>query len=150
MKNIGFLLLHIDNDPHIQNIMRGIEDVITKDHCNHYVVFGSSVDVPISNSIPVLHMDYAKYFDGDLWFFNIEGLQFYSAFNVFNAYFYTNNTPWISNYTDYRRWESLLSNPDLNIVVNSQELSDIYALCWQNTTGIMETFNYEQIQKFVQ
>lgn len=149
MKNIGFLLLHIDNNPYTQSILRGIENTILNDYSNHYVVFGSSVDVPVGRSIPILHIDYAKYFDGDIWFFNIESLQFFSAFNVNNIYFYANDAPWLSNYTNYKRWEYLLTNESVNIITNSKELSDIYTICWKPPIGIMEKFDYDEIQKFI-
>lgn len=149
MKNIGFLILHIDSSPAMKSLLLSIENIIDKDPNNHYVVFNSSIDSVLSNKVPVLHMDYAKYFDGDIWCFDIHGLQLNKALNNSRILFYATDTPWVTNYLHYKRWLGILYESDINIVVNSQELYDLYKICWREPLDIMENFSYEKIKKFI-
>ena len=149
MKNVGFLILHIDNSNTMQALLSSIQTIINKDPHNHYVVFTSSIDAVIHNTIPVLHMDYAKYFYGDIWCFDIHGLQLNKVFHNSKILYYATDTPWLENYLPYTKWINILADPRINIITNSQELYDLYDICWQQPKAIMENFSYDKIKEFI-
>lgn len=149
MKNIGFLMLHIDDGEMSQAILNSVDQIIQKDPLNHYTLFASSVDTVVSPRVPILHMDYAKYFDGDIWCFDINALQFNKTLKTSKIFFYASNTPWVQHYNLYEKWRSLFNDPNINIVAANAMLYDIYEICWKKPETIMENLSYEQIKQFI-
>lgn len=149
MKNIGFLMLHLNDEEPSRKTLDAIDKLIQSDPLNHYTIFASSVDTVIAYNIPVLHIDYAKYFDGDIWCFDIDALQFHKSFKTSRIFFYTSQTPWIQYYNSYNKWKSLLNNEHINIVTSNSMLYEIYEICWKQPVSIMEKLNYEHIKQFL-
>lgn len=149
MNNTGFLMLHLDNHETSQVIINSLKKIIESDPYNNYVLFASSVNCSIPLSVPVLHIDHAKYFDGNIWCFDINGLQLHAAFQKSNMIYYASDVPWLFNYMNYEKWDSLFNNDKIKIVANNQQIYDVYEICWKKPEGIIEELNYEKVQQFI-
>lgn len=149
--SIGFLLINIDNSAHIDNILKQIKFLIDNNPYSDIVVFNSNCDKIDTYNIPILHLSHAKFFDGYLWLFDLMGIIISKNFtNLKKKILYTNDMPWVKNRdVPYKEWQSLYGK-DMDFMVSSQPLYDIYSICWKKPIDFMENFSYEKIQDTVQ
>lgn len=145
--NIGFLLTNIDNADTYDQIFEQIRLLIDNNPYREIVIFNSNCDKIITHNIPILHLSHAKFFEGDLWLFDLASVIVSKKFpNIQRKILYCNDMPWIKNRTNYyNEWQKIY-DPSLEFVTANQYLYDIYSICWKNPLDIMEQFNYEKIQ----
>lgn len=154
-KDIGFLLVKTGNDPFTNTITDAITTFISKHPYNQYVLFTSYCDNPNLSRIPVLHLQQAKYFRGDLFIFDSMSIFLTLSFpNIRNRYYYAQDFPWMqSKDTNYKDIKSLLvgeaESNNLNIISKNKLIDDVYNLCWKPTLGISEKFTYEELTKII-
>jgi hypothetical protein len=115
------------------------------------VIFNSRCDKVSTDNIPILHINHAKFFKGDLFLFDISGLILTKQFtNINKKLLYCNDMPWIKiRNNNYREWENLYCSNTIDFIVTNKYLYDIYSLSWKEPIGIMESFDYEKIQKLL-
>jgi hypothetical protein len=149
--SLGFLLFNIDNSDSFDIILKNISELIKINYSSNIVIFSNNCDKINTYNIPILHVNHAKFFDGNLWLFDVLGIVFAKNFtNLNKKILYTNETPWIKNRNNsYNEWKQLYSN-DLDFVVANQYIYDIYSLCWKKPIEIMEKFDHEKIQDIIQ
>jgi hypothetical protein len=151
LKNrVGFLLFNIDNSEAYEIILYTISKLIKANYYSDIVIFTNNCDKIHTYNIPMLHINHAKFFNGDLWLFDITGLIFSKNFtNLNKRILYVNDIPWIKNRNNnYNEWTKLYLDTDF--VTSNEYLYDIYNLCWKKPLDIMENFNHEKIQHILQ
>jgi len=152
LKNsVGFVLLNIENNDYYDSLLKEISRLIIHNPLTNIVVFNSHCDKVSLYNVPLLHINHAKFFNGDLWLFDIIGLIISKNFtNINKKILYVNDMPWIKNRDNmYSEWKSLY-NKDINFVASNKYLYDVYSLCWSQPLEIMESFNHEKIQHILQ
>ena len=149
--SLGFVLLNIENNEYYDNIFTQIHELIKNNPLTNIVVFNSNCDKLATYNVPILHINHAKFFGGDLWLFDMIGLIITKNFtNTKKKILYCNDMPWIKNRNNtYAEWSNLY-NKDIDVVTTNQYLYDIYSMCWSKPLDIMENFNHEKIQHILQ
>lgn len=151
--SLGFLLPYIDNTEQYNIIFNNISKLIQNNIYSNILVFNSRCDKISTNNIPILHINHAKFFKGDLFLFDISGLILTKQFtNVNRKLLYCNDMPWLKiRNTNYSEWEGLYynNNSGIDFIVTNKYLYDIYSLCWKQPIGTMENFDYEKIQELL-
>jgi hypothetical protein len=145
--NIGFILIHIDNNAYYDHIFKQIKKLIDSSPYSNICIFTSNCDKTETYNIPILHLAHAKFFNGVLWLFDIPGVLLSKNFcNTQNKILYANDMPWTKEKNNsFLEWKNIYSN-ELDFVVTDQYLYDIYNICWKKPLSTMEEFNYEKIQ----
>lgn len=149
--NVAFLLFNITND-NVYNILFDTISKLSKNNpYNDVLVFSNSCDKIDTKNIPILHINHAKFFSGDLLIFDILGLIMSNNFpNLNQKIFYANDMPWIKNRNNtYSEWKKIYSK-NVEFIVPNSYLYDIYSLCWKKPLDIMESFDHEKIQHILQ
>jgi hypothetical protein len=152
LKNsLGFVLLNIENNSYYDTIFDNIKTLINNNPLTNIVIFNSNCDKLSTLNIPILHINHAKFFKGDLWLFDMVSLIISKNFtNINRKILYCNDMPWIKNRNNsYDEWKKIYDN-NIQFVATNQYLFDIYSICWAPPVDIMETFNHEKIQHILQ
>lgn len=152
LKNsLGFVLLNIENSSYYETIFSNINLLIKNNPFTNIVIFNSRCDRLSTLNVPILHINHAKFFNGDLWLFDIASLIITKNFtNINKKILYCDNIPWIKNRNaNYSEWQNIFNN-NIQFVTTSQYLSDIYSICWTKPLAVMESFDHEKIQHILQ
>ena len=150
-KDIGFLLIKMNNDSTYNRILKTISDFILNNPYNQYVIFNSFSDKIDTINVPILHINQAKFFYGDLFVFDFISCLLTQNFpNLSNRYLYTKDLFWtVDPGNSYNEWESILMKDNLNIITHNKYVHDIYDICWKKPIGISENFTYEELKNIL-
>jgi len=148
--NLGFILLNIENNEIYIKLLQHIAQLIKNNPYANIVVFTNNSNIISSYNVPLLHLNHAKFFNGNLWLFDIVSVILTQKFTNFDKrIFYVNDMPWIKNRNNsYNEW-SKIYHSNIDFVCSNQYLYDIYNICWKKPLGIMESFDHEKIQSIV-
>lgn len=151
MKDVGFIIVKLLNNKVCEDIVSTIKQIEKRNAYGQTIIFTSYSEKTNTYNLPVLHLSQAQFFTGTLFLFDLSSVILTSKFpNVKNRILYTNAAPWANNpQTSYEEWSSIYNQENLNILTNSQEMYDIYDICWKKPIGVSERFNYEEIAQFV-
>lgn len=143
------MLINIDNNAYYDAILTDIKKLITSNKYGNVVIFNSQCNKVETYNIPILHLSHAKFFDGNLFVFDIISVIMSKGFtNLRKRILYCHDMPWIKNRsTSYTEWKDIYS--DLDFVTTNTYLYDIYHMLWKKPLNIMESFNYEKIQQIL-
>lgn len=150
-EDLGFLLLSIDNSPSCNAIFNLAQQIIQNNPYKQICVFNSVNNRINKNMVPVLHLNQAKFFHGNLFVFDTLSLIFARQFpNIKKILFYTTDYFWSGNsYGDYKDAKELFTTDNLEFISNSEQMCDIYEICWKKPIGISKEFNYDSIKNFI-
>lgn len=149
--SLGFMLINIENNEMYDSILKNIRYLIDNNPYSNIVIFSSNCDKITTYNIPIFHLSHAKFFDGDLWLFDLLGVIISQNFtNINKKILYCNDIPWIKNRSSLHTEWVRMYNGDLDFVTTNKYLYDIYDMCWKQPLDIMESFNYEKIQNILQ
>lgn len=149
-QNIGFLLTHIDNGVFYDNLLQQIKLLIDNNPYKHICVFNSYTEKYDSYNVPLLHLNQAKFFDGDMFIFDVVSLCIVKNFPLLtNKYYFCQDIPWYKSYNNYQEWAHILEQENLKIIAQNQEIYDLFSICWQKPIGIMEDLKYEKISSIL-
>jgi hypothetical protein len=146
---LGFILIEIQktNNQHkhyIDVLSKSISENPNKNIC----IFNSFCDSIIPTNMPVLHIKYSKFFEGDIFLFNTTSVLLTNSFpKIKTRYLYMDHAPWINGNAPYEKWEGIFMQENVEIVVPTQELYDIYNICWKKPVMFEGGFNCENIKK---
>lgn len=148
--DIGFMLPVLDNNSFIVEICRTILTLINANKRMQICIFNHHTDMPNLHGVPILPISHAKYFKGDIFVFDISSLLIAVNFpGTNNIYYYVNETCWSSSYSNYSAWKKIFSKDNIKIIANNQYIHDLYNIAWNNSIGISERFEYEEISKLL-
>ena len=150
-KDLGFLIFKLTNNVFCDRVMSCAEQISISRPFDQIVVFNSFCDKTKTNNIPILHLNHAKFFKGDLLIFDLIGIVLSQNFpNISKRYLYVTDIPWLSSpQTLYSEWSKLYMAENVELIVSNEKLFDIYKLTWKKPIGICEDFNYEKIQNLI-
>jgi hypothetical protein len=150
-QDVGFILPVLENNPVIIEICRTILSLIDTNKRTEFCIFNNYSELAGLNGVPILPISHAKYFKGDLFVFDISSLLIVQNFpSVNNIYYYANNIAWTASYNNYSAWEKIFSKNNIKVIANNKYIYDIYNIAWNNSIGISERFEYEEIKQFLQ
>jgi hypothetical protein len=103
-------------------------------------------------NIPLMPISHSKFFDGNIVIFDTMSLMLSNSFpKAHNVFFYTNETPWASGYTEYTLWKKLFEKNNLHIISTSDDVKNIYNICWPSLrVNKINKFSYEEIINVIQ
>lgn len=150
-QDLGFIILKLMNTPVYDNILKTISTYIHHRPYNQHVIFNSYSERIAHDNIPVLHIQQAQFFTGDLVLFDLPSIIVTNKFpNIKHRFLYTNDTPWMqSPVSRFKEWESIYLQENLNIIVPNQHLYNIYKICWKEPIAIVGEFNYELLESYI-
>jgi hypothetical protein len=150
-KNIGFILIKLQNNPVQDKILQTIKKIEEKNIYGQTIIFNSYTDKADTLNLPILHLSQAQFFFGDLFLFDLASVILTQKFpNINKRILYTNSIPWTANHNNlYAEWESIYLQNNLDLLVDSQSTYDIYDICWKKPIGIAEEFNYEKVIQYI-
>jgi hypothetical protein len=149
-KDLGFLIPVLDNNQSSNIICNTISRFIQSRPKQQICIFNSYSERINTNNIPIVHINQAKFFDGNLIVFDLHCLQLSNLFPLIReVYYYAQNIPWSNGQNNYAQWKELFDRKNLKIISANKHIHDIYNIVWSNSIGISETFNYETVNKFI-
>lgn len=150
-KDNGFVLIKIDNSTIYSNIFDTILSFIKDNPYSQNIIFNSFSEKIDNSKIPILHLNQAKFFYGNIFVFDFISLILTKKFpNIYKKYFYAQDIPWESvPNTNYQELCSFLLNNDVEIIAKNQYIYDIYNICWKKPIGISENFDYESLKQII-
>jgi hypothetical protein len=150
-KNIGFILIKLQNNQTHDNILQTIKQVEDNNIYGQTIIFNSYSERIDPYNLPILHLSQAQFFYGTLVLFDLASILLTQNFpNIEKRLLYTNSLPWLAaNNTLYQEWKSLYMQDNLDFIVDSQATYDIYNTCWKQPLGIVEGFEYEKIKEYL-
>jgi hypothetical protein len=149
-KDLGFLIPVLDNSQQSNNICNTITRLIGSRPKQQICIFNSYCEKIDTRNIPIVHINQAKFFDGDLIVFDLHCLELSNSFPLIqNTYYYAQNIPWSNNPAYYDQWKNLFNRPNIKIISSHKYIHDIYNIVWSNSLGISEAFDYETINKLI-
>lgn len=150
-EDTGFMLLKIVNNTTNDVVFNCVSKFITDNPYKQICVFNSSNDRVCKELVPIVHLNQAKFFHGNLVVFDTMSLLLAKNFpNIKNIFMYASNVFWSKDsYSSYKNIESIFKISNLEFIASSQETYDIYQTCWKKPIGICENFNYEKLKKLI-
>jgi hypothetical protein len=150
-KDIGFLIIQMNNDPVYDRILQTIKIIETNNPSGQTIIFNSQNEKINTYNLPILHVSQAQFFDGLLMVFDLPSLIMTKSFpNLKQRILYTNMAHWTMNtQTRFSEWQSLYEQNNLDIITSTEQLYDLYNICWKKPLGISETFSYEELCKLI-
>jgi hypothetical protein len=150
-KDLGFVLLNIDNSPIYEHIFNVVSEFYKRNTYSQTIIFSSNCLKTDTKNIPILHLSHAKFFNGSLVLFDIPSLLITQSFtNVYKKLFYASNIPWVNNSSGrYSEWYSIFTDQNLDIIAGNRDIYNIYEICWKKPISISENFNYESLQSII-
>jgi hypothetical protein len=150
-KDTGFVLLKTDNNPTSNVIFKTISSFIADNPYLQILLFNSVNNRVSSDNVPILHLNQAKFFDGNLVIFDTMSLLFAKNFpNIDTIFMYASTLFWSKeSYSNYLDIESLFTLKNLEFIASNREMHDIYETCWKKPIGICENFNYETLKTII-
>ena len=150
-KDTGFILLKINNNPTNNLVFDCISKFIDNNPYNQICVFNSVNDRLCDNKVPILHLNQAKFFYGNLVVFDTMSLLFAKNFpNINNIFMYASSVFWSDkSYSRYLNIEELFNLKNIEFIAANQNMNDIFESCWKKPIGICENFNYESLKTII-
>lgn len=150
-EDIGFVLIRIENNPFYNIIFDTIQTFIKNNPYNQCVIFNSFCEKIDTSNIPILHLNQAKFFHGNLLVFDFISILLTRNFpNIKNLYYYAQDLPWESEpKVSYNELSKILIDTNINIIAKNQYIYEIYDICWKQPIGISEKFDYESLKKIL-
>lgn len=150
-EDIGFVLIKLLNNKIYDSILYTISEFIKNRPYQQHLVFNSFSEKINTFNVPILHLQQAQFFNGKLVLFDLPSIILTNKFpNITKRIFYTSDAHWIqSSTTRYKELQSIYEQDNLDIIVTSETLNDLYSICWKKPIGITEQFTYEQLSKYI-
>jgi hypothetical protein len=148
--DLGVMCIKLENTTTSDSILKTTKLLIDNNPYAQICVFNSYSDVVNNHSVPLLHLSQAKFFAGNLLVFDIPSLILSKNFiNVSNRFYYAHETPWTQHVMSFKYWSDIFDSENLSIIAKSQQIYDIYDMCWKKPVGISEDFSYETIKNLL-
>ena len=107
-KDLGFLIPVLDNNQSSNIICNTISRFIQSRPKQQICIFNSYSERINTNNIPIVHINQAKFFDGNLIVFDLHCLQLSNLFPLIReVYYYAQNIPWSNGQNNYAQWKEL-------------------------------------------
>ena len=150
MKNLAFILLHID-DTVSSAILDPIIEISNLIKDKKFVIF-NSYNTYANCSLPIFHINQLKFFKCDVVVFDIISLVIaVSCYKIRNIYYYSYNIPWtIDNTTNYEFWAKLFDNDKVKIITQNKDIYDTYNKVWKRPIAISQEILSDEFIKIIQ
>lgn len=151
--NIGFYLLDISQtDNYTINILNNINSLCKLRPQDNIVVFNNNFDaIDHEQKYYTLSMNHAKYFSGVLFLFSTQHALFTKTFPCpSKQILYLDKPEWAENHSiPFTIWNNIYMDQKYEIICSSQELGDIFSICWKKPLANIANFNYQDINNVI-
>lgn len=148
--NIGFMIPVLENNNFCTHLCSIVKSFIINNKKLDFCIFNQYCEMHDTYNVPLLPISHARYFEGDLFVFDISSLLLSVNFpKTNNIYFFTNSTPWTASYNNYIEWKNIFNKSNVKIISNTKHIHDIYTIAWNNSIGIAENMTYDTIYKCI-
>jgi len=149
-KNIGFLLPSLNSEQHAA-IITHISKLINHNRDKNIIIFSNTPKVVIPNNIPVLSIKESKYFKGKLFVFDLLSALIATKFATQEKYFWVGQAIFWQNqpYENFHVFKTIFDQEDMSLIVQNQQVSDIYEICYKKPKYILEEFSHEKLQAII-
>lgn len=148
--DIGFVL----SNNSIYKKLKNLFTDLTNNHPeNQYLCFTTDNINTNHLGMPMLPLSEAKFYNGNLFVFDLDGASLSRNFpNLNKIFYYIDSIEWINfNHTNYFDLRHIYTENDkIKIIAQNINIDIIYKQCWQkNPIGIMETLSYENFKNII-
>ncbi len=152
MKNdLGFLCLDLRQTAEHNTLINVIKQIIDHNPFNQVCMFNTYSSRTGYENVPVLPLSHSKFFDGNLFMFDILSLNIAASFpGIRKKYYYCSDTIWAAPNSYYSAWKNLLKDKNLQIITTDPKLHHLYKVCWDIDTKNINTFSYKEIIDAIQ
>lgn len=145
--DLGLILLKLQNSSIHDKILKGLSEFIENRPFNQTILFNSYSDVIDNHRVPILHLNQAKFFYGNIVALDLSSLYLSTKFiNLNKIYFYATYIPWIEHIKPFSFWHRLFNIDTIEIISQNKQISDIFEIVWKKPICIAEEFDYEKLQ----
>jgi len=150
-KDIGFVLIKLLNTNIYDSILNTVSEFIKNRPYQHHLVFNSYSEKINTFNVPIMHLQQAQFFSGSLILFDIPSIILTSKFpNASRRILFTSDTHWAqAGPSMYKQWKSIYEQENLDIIVTSPVLNDLYSICWKKPIATVERFSYDELSKYI-
>lgn len=150
-QDIGFVLIKLLNNKIYDSILHTISEFIKARPYQQHMVFNSYSEKINTFNVPILHLQQAQFFYGKLIVFDIPSIILTNNFpNISQRILFTSDTHWTqSSSSMYQQWRSVYEQDNLDIMVTSPVLRDLYSMCWKTPVATVERFTYDELSKYI-
>jgi hypothetical protein len=150
-KDIGFVLIKLLNNKTYDSILHTVSEFIKHRPYQQHVVFNSYSEKINTFNVPIFHLQQSQFFNGKLILFDMPSVVLSNQFpNISKRILFTSDTHWTQTDTGmYEQWRSVYEQTNLDIIVTSPILNDLYSMCWKPPIATVEQFNYEELSKYI-
>ncbi|MFM7853270.1 MAG: hypothetical protein ACKO96_15440, partial [Flammeovirgaceae bacterium] len=131
------------------NILSTASEFIKNRPYQQHLVFNSYSEKVNTFNVPILHLQQSQFFYGKLILFDIPSVILTNKFpNISQRILFTSDAHWTqSQSTMYQQWKSVYDQNNLDIIVTSPVLNDLYSMCWKKPMATVERFSYDELSK---
>lgn len=152
--NIGFLVLDVNiQNPKHNRILKTINELCKIRPYDNIVLFNNKFEcVDPDHKYYILHMSQAKYFKGVLFIFDMRTAMITKSFSASSHQLLVmDQTDW-SEKTDipYTFWEEIYMNNNLNVIAETDEVFDLFELCWKKPIAKISNFETKELDDVIQ
>ena len=150
-QDLGFVILKTNNTQMYDSIFESIKSIIDSNPYNQICVFNSYNEKVHTNNIPILHINQAKFFHGNLVVFDSLSLMMAKNFpNVNKIFFFVSDFIWSNqSYSRYQNIKEMFETKNLEFIASNDKISEVYDLCWKKPICISRNLNYESIKNIL-
>lgn len=151
INDIGFV---VSNNLIYNNLAGLFQELTHNEPTNQYICFSYNTSIDTNKlGIPVLPISEAKFWNGNLFVFNLEIMDIIKNFSgIQKIYYYLDNPEWVNyasiNYFDLKNIYA--ENDKISVIAKNNNLYNIYQRCWnKNPIGVMEVLSYENFKNII-
>lgn len=150
-EDIGFVLIKLLNNKIYDSILKTASDFIKYRPYQQHIVFNSYSEKINTFNVPIFHIQQAQFFYGKLILFDMPSVVLSNKFpNIDKRILFTSDAHWVQSNTGmYEQWRSIYEQDNLDIIVTSPVLNDLYSMCWKRPVATVEQFTYEELSKYI-
>jgi hypothetical protein len=107
--DLGIIAVNLQNNSETSDVLNFANKYFEAHPYNQVCIFNSSSTVIGNNTIPIFHLNQAKFFYGNLLVMDIFSLEISNSFpNIFKRIFFAQDIPWKKEKHPYTKWEKIL------------------------------------------
>jgi|TARA_B100002019_G_scaffold133692_1_gene114991 hypothetical protein len=150
-QDLGFIILKTDNTAMHEAIFKSIKSIIDNNPYNQICVFNSYNEKANTYNIPIVHLNQAKFFYGNIVVFDSLSLMMAKNFpNINKIFFFVNDSVWSQQaYSRYKNIKEMFDTQNLEFIASNSRTSEIYELCWKKPICVSGDLSYESIKNIL-
>ena len=150
-QDLGFIMLKLNNNEMHDAIFQSVKSIIDNNPYNQICIFNSYNEKVKTYNIPIVHLNQAKFFYGNIVVFDSLSLMMAKNFpNINKIFFFVNDSVWSQQaYSRYKNIKEMFDTKNLEFIASNSRTSEIYELCWKKPICVSGDLSYESIKNIL-